>query len=201
MTSVPEPQPNAPEALKRLLDGNRRFAEGHAEHPHDDPVRRLEVTGGQHPIAVVLCCADSRVIPELIFDQGIGDIFVVRVAGNILDEAILGSIEYAVGHLGVQLVLVVGHSGCGAVSAALTGDETMDHIDELVRAIRPAVEAARASGGDLLTEAIRKNALLVAEALRTSEPVLPRTLAAGRLRVLAAHYHLESGEVELLEPF
>ena len=192
-------RPDAETALARLMEGNARFVAGRPIHPHDDPARRRELGAGQHPFAAILACADSRVVPELIFDQGLGDLFVIRVAGNLLDDAILGSLEYAVGHLGVELVCVLGHSNCGAVGAALSGDETNDHIDSLVRAIRPAVEHARAAGGDLLDGAVRANARIVADAIRASEPVMTRRVAAGRLAVIAARYDLVSGEVERLD--
>ena len=186
--------------LERLLEGNRRFVEDRSTHPHEDAARRLALRSGQHPHTAVLTCADSRVVPELIFDQGLGDLFCVRVAGNIVDDAILGSVEYAVVHLGVKLVVVLGHEGCGAVAAAIAGDETELHIDELVRAIRPAVERARARGGDLEQHTVLENALQSARLLRESEDVLAGQIQDHGLLIVPAVYSLHTGAVELIEP-
>lgn len=188
---------SAPDALARLQEGNARYVADLLERPHADSTRRLHLTGGQNPFAVVLGCSDSRVVPELIFDAGLGDLFVIRVAGNILDTAVLGSIEYAIGHLGTKLVLVLGHQACGAVGAAVAGDPTDDHIDELIEAIAPAVEIARGREGDLLANAIEANAVWVAQTLRTSEPVMARHVAED-VQVLAALYSFDTGEVTLL---
>jgi carbonic anhydrase len=187
----------AAEALSRLIEGNTRYRGDRAQHPHGDQARRVEVSSGQSPIAVVLTCADSRVVPELIFDQGIGDLFVIRLAGNIVDPAILGSIEYAVAHLDTKLVLVLGHQSCGAVTAAVAGAPTHCSIDALIEAIAPAVEAARELPGDLVDNAIRANARLVADHLRDHPDVMGPATAQG-LRVLPAYYRLDDGAVELI---
>lgn len=184
--------------LVRLLEGNARFRSAMALHPDQSPGRRFSLTMGQHPFACVLTCADSRVPPELIFDEGLGDLFVIRVAGNIADDAVLGSIEYAVSHLKVPLVMVLGHEKCGAVEAALRG-ERPGHVRSLVRAIRPAVAEARRLPGDPLDQAVRQNARLVARQIRDSAPVLRGFVAAGRLRVVAARYSLDGGDVALLD--
>ncbi len=186
------------DALERLLLGNRRYVAGLSEHPRSNPERREELRGGQSPFAVVLCCSDSRVSPELIFDQGLGDLFVMRVAGNIAPDAVIGSIEYAVEHLGSTLVVVMGHSSCGAVSAAVSGYAEEDHIKSIVAELQPAVEAAAGSAGDAVGVAARANAGIVAESLRACEPLLAPAVASGRARVVAAYYDLESGAVELL---
>src|SRR6476661_5513416 len=110
---------SADDALAKLMAGNQRYTRHKEQHPDESLARRKELIGGQHPFAIVLGCADSRVSPELLFDQGLGDLFVIRVAGNIADDAILGSIEYAIEHLGAKLILVLGHEKCGAVSAAV----------------------------------------------------------------------------------
>lgn len=188
---------DASEALARLLEGNGRYRADRAERPHSDSSRRLALTGGQAPFAVVLACADSRVVPELIFDQGIGDLFVIRLAGNVADRAVRGSIEYAVAHLDVKLVLVLGHQSCGAVTAAVAGAPTNCSIDELIDAIAPAVQEARALPGDVVDNAIRANARQVARALREHPDVLGPATRAG-LRVLPAYYRLDSGAVELI---
>ena len=136
---------SATEALERLKVGNQRFISGELAHPNTRPERRKELMAGQSPFATIITCADSRVPVEILFDQGLGDLFVIRVAGNISDDAILGSVEYAAAILGVNLTVVMGHKSCGAVGAAVDyivgdGARTGTHIDALVDAIRPAVE-------------------------------------------------------------
>ena len=157
------------EALERLMKGNERFVKGRAIQPNGSPEHRRELLAGQEPFAVVLGCSDSRVPPEIIFDCGLGEIFVIRVAGNILDDVVIGSIEYAVEHLGTRLVLVLGHESCGAVGASLEGGEAGGHIDSIVNAIVPAVESVRAQKGDLYENAIKANscAMLRISRLRT----------------------------------
>ena len=188
---------DASEALARLMEGNSRYKADRLEHPHADAARREALTGGQAPFAVVLACADSRVVPELIFDQGLGDLFVIRLAGNIVDDGVRGSIEYAVAHLGVKLVLVLGHQSCGAVTAAVAGQPTACSIDALIEAIAPAVEEAKGLPGEVVDNAIRCNARQVADALRAHPDVLGPATKAG-LRVLPAYYRLDDGAVELI---
>lgn len=188
------------EALERLMEGNRCYVEDRPRRPHTHADRRQEMARAQHPFAALLACADSRVAPEIVFDQGLGDLFVVRVAGNVLDEeAILASLEYAVDVLGVSLVVVLGHQGCGAVQAAVAGTDATPAILGLVRAIRPAVEAAEALAGDLLDNAVRENARRVAERLRGMEPVFAPRIRSGDVGVVAAYKSLETGQVCLLE--
>jgi carbonic anhydrase len=146
----------------------------------------------------VLGCADSRVPPEIIFDQGLGDLFVVRVAGNVVDVMVLGSIEYAAVHLEVKLVVVLGHSQCGAVTATALGDGLEGHLPSLARAIQPAVDEASAMDGDLLDNAVKHHASMMATQLRASQPVLAALVESGKLRIVAAHYDLASGVVKLL---
>jgi carbonic anhydrase len=145
----------------------------------------------------VLACADSRTSPEVVFDQGLGDLFVLRVAGNVLNDETIGSIEYAVDHLGTQLIVVLGHERCGAVQAArdtiAAKTEAPGHIQSLVKAIQPAVEAT--IGADAETTA-KANEMNVAQALRDSAPILKEKVAAGSLAVVAAHYDLDTGAVE-----
>jgi carbonic anhydrase len=188
------------EALARLKAGNQRFIAGKLQHPHQNPKRRTELATSQRPFAIVLGCADSRTSPEVLFDQGLGDLFVVRVAGNILDDHILGSIEYAVEHLGAQLIVVLGHQRCGAVQAA---KETLDskaeapaHINSIVTSIQPAVEATR--GADL-EATIKANTDNVVQSLRSSEPVLKKEIEAGSITVLGAYYDLDTGAVAFTE--
>lgn len=194
------PKLSPADALARLKTGNQHFVAGKLEHPRQTSGRRTELATSQHPFAVVLACADSRTSPELVFDQGLGDVFVVRVAGNVLNDETVGSIEYAIDHLGAQLIVVLGHERCGAIQAArdtiAAKGEAPGHIQSLVRAIAPAVEAT--SGSD--TEATAKaNELLVAKQLRESEPILKELVAKGTISVAAAHYDLDTGAVEFLK--
>jgi len=190
---------SASEALSRLQEGNGRYVSGEMISPNTSVDHRNSLTEGQSPFAIVLTCADSRVSPEYIFDQGIGDLFTIRVAGNIVDDAVLGSIEYAAVHLGVNLVVVMGHEKCGAVGAAVVGDETQLHIDELIRAIRPAVERAQAgSPEDLLDASVRENARYVSGLLSSSEAVMKSLCDEHGVQVKAAYYSLSTGEVELV---
>jgi carbonic anhydrase len=186
------------EALVKLMAGNRRYTSGAAAHPHQDTARRQEVLGGQQPFAIILSCSDSRVPPEVFFDQGIGDIFIIRDAGNIVDDVVLGSIEYAAEHLGVPLIVVLGHDKCGAVTATIQGGEAPGHIGSLVKAIAPAVEKARTQPGELLDNAIWQNVKDVAAAIAGDAPLLTHLIHQGKLKVVGARYHLDSGEVELL---
>ncbi len=185
-------------ALEILQAGNKRYVEGHLKHPHETAARLHEVAKGQKPFAVILGCADSRVPPEIIFDEGLGDLFDIRVAGNIADDAVIGSVEYAVEHLGVTLVVVLGHERCGAVQAAYEGGEAPGHLGALVERIKPAVEKAKKEPGDGLDNAVRINAKNVAEELKSSTPVLSSAVAAGKLKIVAARYDLDNGKVELL---
>lgn len=187
-------------ALARLMEGNRRHVQHRERHPDMEVKRRHELaTAGQHPFAVVLGCADSRVPPELLFDQGLGDMFVVRDAGNVIDDEILGSIEYAVEHLGVQLVMVLGHEKCGAVSAAVAGGEAHGHIKTVVEAIHPAVEESAAEPGDKVHNCVVANARRTARLIRESEPILKPLASSGRVLVVAADYDLYTGKVTLLD--
>jgi carbonic anhydrase len=186
------------EAIEALLAGNRRYAAGKAIHPHQSPEHRREVASAQHPAAIVLSCSDSRVPPEIVFDQGLGDLFVVRTAGHVVDDVALASLEYAVEHLGVTLLVVLGHSGCGAVAAAIHGGEHSGHLGHLVELIRPAVERAKEDPGDLLDRAVRENVAQVVAGLRAAEPVLAKRVRKGELAVVGARYDLQSGLVELL---
>src|SRR5206468_8165278 len=129
--------------------------------------KRAETAQAQHPFAIVLGCADSRTAPEIVFDQNIGDLFVVRTAGNLVDEHALGSIEYAVDHLGVRLIVVLGHTRCGAVTAALASDTAPGHVQSLVRDIQPAVKAAKSKDRDVTNVAIAENARLMANEIHT----------------------------------
>lgn len=190
------------EALARLMSGNARYVEGFAAHPRADAPRRIEVASGQRPFATILACADSRVAPEVIFDQGLGDLFVVRVAGNVVDDAILASIEYSVIHLGSTLIMALGHERCGAVKAtadALAGRgdpaDKETRIGALASLIAPAVRAVPAGTVDAVDAAVSLNAAhAAAEIFAGSRPLRTRVLA-GSLKIVAARYDLDDGRV------
>ncbi len=188
-----------PDPLKLLLDGNQRFATAQAMHPHQTAARRDEVASGQKPSAVIVGCADSRVPPEVVFDQGLGDVFVVRVAGEVVDDTALGSIEFAVAKLGARLIVVLGHERCGAVEAALKGGPVPGHVGRVVDAIKPAISKAAAEPGDALENAVRDNVRAVVVRLRASEPVLAPLVRDGSLRVVGAVYDLDTGVAQVVE--
>jgi carbonic anhydrase len=186
------------QSIKKLLDGNKRCVVCKPEHPRQDARRRKEITKGQKPFAVIVGCSDSRIPPELIFDQGLGDLFVVRLAGNIVDNVALGSIEYAVEHLGSKLIIVLGHGKCGAVTAAAQGPDAPGHVGTILKAIQPAVKKARKLPGDLVDNAIRANAALVVDKIKSSKPILAEMAEKGEIEVIGAYYNIETGAVELL---
>jgi len=193
------PMPTGEEALKRLMDGSKRYAASSFKHPDQSAERRVELKHGQHPFAVVLGCSDSRVPPEVLFDQGLGDIFTVRVAGNVLDDIVLASIEYAGLHLSVPLVMVLGHSNCGAVDATIQGQELEGHLPALTSVIQPVLDEVEESEGDFADNVIRKNALMVAEQIREKADGFNALIASGQLIVVAAYYDMDTGVVEILE--
>ncbi|TVR21920.1 MAG: carbonic anhydrase [Anaerolineaceae bacterium] len=181
------------------MAGNARFVEMHPSHPHQDPAYLRSLVQRQKPIAAILGCADSRVPAELVFDQGFGDLFVVRVAGNVMDEVVLASLEFAVGSLGVGLIVVLGHSRCGAVGATIKAEALPSHLPELSRRIQPAVDRVRDEPGDLLENAIRMNAKMVAEQLREQSEILREAVEVRALKIVSAYYDLQSGEVKFLD--
>jgi carbonic anhydrase len=188
---------NPDEALKKLMDGNSRYVLSNITHPNQSAERRIETAKGQKPFAIIVTCSDSRVPPEILFDQGIGDLFVIRVAGNIVGDHALGSIEYAAEHLGVNLVVVLGHERCGAVDATVKGGEAPGHIASLVKDIKPSVEKAKKEKGDLLENSIKYNTLSVAQKIKTSKPVLEELVKKGYLKVVSARYDLDDGQAVL----
>ena len=188
------------EAISKLKEGNGRYTSGNLQHPGQTTERRAELTKTQHPFAIVLSCSDSRVPPEIVFDQGLGDLFVVRVAGNVINDEGLGSIEYAVDHLGSRLIVVLGHQSCGAVKAAretiAAKGKAPGHIHSLVTAIKPAVEAT--ASGDL-EATIKANVKHVVNALRSSTPILKAKVDSGEIQVIGGYYSLDTGAVTLLD--
>ena len=194
----PKSHLTADKALTKLMEGNKRYTSSHSQHPHQGARRRHELGETQYPFACILSCSDSRVPPEIVFDEGLGDLFVVRVAGNIVDNAVTGSIEYAVEHLGVPLVVVLGHEKCGAVQATLGGGEPGTHIQSLVEAILPAVAEARQTSGGLLGNAVGANVRRVVRQLRESGPILVDQVRSHRIKIVGAIYELDSGSVAVL---
>lgn len=196
--SLPE---TADAALRRLLQGNQRYAEGRPLPLHVSINRRLEVASAQKPFATIFGCVDSRVPPEIIFDAGLGDLFVIRTAGHVIDDAVLGSLEFGVAELGIPLLLVLGHESCGAVTAAVHAveddTEAEGNTAMLVDSIRPAVDQAKQQKGDLLDNAIRANVEMTVQTL-TSSPYLADAVKDGSLTVLGAYYDLETGLVEVI---
>jgi len=185
-----------------LKAGNLRYMRGAMAHPHERPADRRHLAAAQHPRAVVLGCADSRVPPEIIFDQGLGDLFTVRVAGNIAGHEALGSIEYAVEHLHTPVIIVLGHEQCGAVTAALHPEGVEGHVKELVDAIQPAVERAKRlhhSEAALLHDAIEANVDVQLHHLIDDDPVVHGEVLHHKVIVIGAIYDLESGRVKFLE--
>lgn len=200
--TTPASSLDADQALYRLMDGNARFVANKSIHLDLSAKRRAEIRQGQKPFAVILGCSDSRVPPNYIFDTGLGDLFVIRVAGNVADDVGIGSIEYAVEHLGAHLVVVLGHEKCGAVDATLncikSHTEAPGHIQSIVHAIEPAVKSMPNGPGDDLDDAVRANVQYVSHLLRHSKPILEHEVESGKVKVVGAYYDLESGRVELL---
>lgn len=190
--------PSAEAVLKELAAGNARYVAGERTLATVTAARRAELVAGQHPKAIVLGCSDSRVPAELLFDQGIGDLFVVRVAGNVATPDTLGSVEYAAGHLGTPVVVVLGHTGCGAVAAACAGGHAEGHVESIVEEIRPAVRAVKATSPQACAAAaVPENARLVATALTKDSPILAKLVADGKLRIVSGVYDLATGAVTL----
>ena len=184
--------------LAELKTGNAHHVRHQYSHPHETVARQRELVTGQHPHAELLSCADSRVPPEIIFDQGLGDLFVVRVAGNVATDTEIGSLEYGAEHLHIPLLVVLGHESCGAVTAALQGGEAAGHIAALVNLIKPAVAQSRGMPGDPLANAVRTNVQIVVQQLRSSTPILSALVAQGKLKIVGAVYSLTTGEVTWL---
>lgn len=223
MTDI-EKESTANATWSRMLAGNRRFAEGKPEHPWQDRETRESLSDGQHPDAAVLACCDSRVPPEIIFDQGLGDLFTVRTAGQMIDEATLASLEYAVDHLHVSLLVVLGHEGCGAITTAakefdallerataeaagsLEAAEIMDSLDERIaeaespflRQVGLSVWQAREAELEAFADIEQVHIARTIEELVTRSEPIQQALAADRLMIVGARYHLSDGKVEVL---
>jgi len=186
------------DALELLLEGNRRYVDNKRTYPNQSQTTRHELRKGQTPHTVILGCSDSRVPPEHVFDHGFGDLFVIRVAGNVVDDIVLGSIEYAVEHLGAGLLMVLGHSDCGAVQAARSYHSLGGHLPSIAEAIKEAVSSVAGRFGDL-NSVVRAHARITAGYLRGSLPVLAPKVESGGLVVVSGFFDFDSGLVELLD--
>ncbi|MGW2707128.1 carbonic anhydrase [Streptomyces sp. NPDC001340] len=200
MTEIQAPMPH--DAFELLLAGNRRFVTGSPEHPNQDATRRAEIAPAQQPFAVLFGCSDSRLAAEIIFDRGLGDLFVVRTAGHVVGAEVLGSIEYGVDVLGCPLVVVLGHDSCGAVGAACAaledGMAPAGYVRDVVERVTPSVLAARAAGHvepeEILAEHIRHTVDLLLDRSR----VLADKVAAGQAAVVGLCYRLADGSAQLV---
>lgn len=190
-----------PGPLQKLLEGNQRFSAWHPIHPDESRERVIEISKEQHPFAVVLSCSDSRVPPELVFDQGLGDLFVIRTAGNVIGDFEIGSVEYAVEHLGVRLILVMGHRQCGAIKAFVEGGEQEGHIEEIVENIRDEVEVRKIplEAKDRLELCISANILHGVHQLEQQSSIIREKLEKKDLQIRAAQYDIENGVVTILD--
>jgi carbonic anhydrase len=193
-----ESMPSADAALAELKAGNAHHVAKKYLHPHQTAERQHVLASGQTPHCAILTCSDSRVPPEIVFDEGLGDIFAIRVAGNVAGDDETASIEYAAEHLHVPLVVVMGHSHCGAVSAAVEGGTLPGKLPTLMAALRPAVEQSAHESGDRIENAVRDNVVHVVAQLREAKPVLSELVEAGKLRIVGAVYSLDTGKVDWL---
>lgn len=178
------------EALDRLKAGNEKFVQDKMDNKLQDSSRRASLTGGQAPYAIVLGCADSRVVPELAFDTGLGEIFVIRVAGNVATKSAIASIEYAVAHLNTKLIVVLSHQSCGAVTAAVAGGDNGPNLNHLLSFVGPAVES---SAGEAIDTVAKKNAVLNGQALIDNSEIIKN---AEGLKIVPAFYNMDSGKVD-----
>jgi carbonic anhydrase len=191
------PSLSADAALQKLMAGNQRFVAHKPQYPNQSTSRLQQVAQAQYPFATILSCADSRVPAEIIFDQGIGDIFDVRVAGNIVTPETLGSIEYAVELLGCPLLMVLGHERCGAVTASVKNESLLGDISTFVQAIKPAVARVKYQPGDAVENAVVANVLYQIERLQRSK-LLTKHIKSGKLKIAGGRYDLDQGSVTMI---
>ena len=188
---------SASKALDKLKEGNKRFVELKQKHPDEDKKRRKEMLKGQNPFVVILSCSDSRVPPELIFDQGLGDIFEIRNAGNVLDDHVIGSIEYAVMHCGVKLIVIMGHQDCGAIAATLSGISETKYIKSLEDSILPAVEDCKEQGLEINSDnVVKAHVKQDIEELLSQDTELVKYMKEHKVEIIPAYYHLDTGVVD-----
>jgi len=182
------------ESINRLKEGNARFVADQLDGKLQNSARRESLTGGQKPYAIILGCADSRVVPELAFDTGLGELFVVRVAGNVANSSSTASIEYAVAHLGSKVIVVLGHQSCGAVTAAMDGGDNGYNLNHLLSHITPAMAASKE--GATVNDVVKKNIELTVEELKTRSEIIKNALDKGEVKMVPAYYNLDSGKVD-----
>lgn len=182
--------------IDRLKAGNARFVEDKLDGKLQDSARRDALTSGQEPYAIILSCADSRVVPELAFDAGLGELFVVRVAGNTANSSSIASIEYAVANCGSTVIVVLGHQSCGAVTAAVKGGDNGYNINHLLSHITPALAASEE--GASVNDIVKKNAELTANELKSRSSIIGNAVESGQVKVVPAYYNLDSGRVDFL---
>jgi carbonic anhydrase len=198
-TPATKPQPVPPNmALQRLMEGNQRFVDDKRQNPNQSRLRLQETSVAQYPFASILGCADSRVPAEIVFDQGLGDLFVVRVAGNVASQTSIGSLEFASAVLGSQLIVVLGHARCGAVSAAVKGEPLPGRVGVFVEEIKPAIERARAKAEKPEQDFIIANVQYQTERLAESSTILAGLIKQGKLRIVGAKYDLATGKISLV---
>lgn len=191
---------SAEKAIKKLEQGNARFVQLHQKHPDETKQRRKDMLKGQHPFVVILSCSDSRVPPELIFDQGLGDIFEIRNAGNVLNKHVIGSIEYAVMHCGVKLIVIMGHQDCGAIAATLSGVSETEYIKALEDSIQPAVEQCKANGKEVNSDnVVKAHVMQDIDELMAQDTELVKYMKEHNVKIVPAYYHLDSGKVDFLK--
>lgn len=186
-------------AFRKLVMGNKRFVDGEMEHPHQSAARREDTKKSQEPFAVILACSDSRTAPEIIFDQGLGDLFVIRTAGNIADDIAIGSMELAIAEFSIPMIMVLGHQNCGAVKMAIAGSKTEGHIASIMNQIRTAIEVTRELPGNLQDNVARTNVLRVVNHLKNSSTLLQSYINRDKVKIIGAYYWFDDGRVEILE--
>ena len=193
------PQPTSPDAaLQRLLEGNQRFVDEACQNSQRSRSRLQETAFAQYPFASILGCGDSRVPAEIVFDQGLGDIFVIRVAGHVASQTVIGSLEFAASVLGTQLIVVVGHSGCAAVAAAVQGEPLPGRIGGFVEDIKPAVARVRDKTGDLKENTVIANIQYQAQKLAERSAILANLIQAGKLKIVGGQYDLRTGKFAIV---
>lgn len=195
-------QPTPAEAWQLLKEGNARFVSGDVRHPNQNAARRSSLTDSQHPVAAIFGCSDSRLAAEIIFDVGLGDVFVVRTAGQVIDDAVLGSLEFSVDTLKVPLIVVLGHDSCGAVSAALqsaqSGDMPSGYVRDLVERILPSVLSARRAGSETVNETVEEHVKQTVARLNNHSRALHDAVQEGRTAVVGVTYRLAEGRADLV---
>jgi carbonic anhydrase len=194
--TIKEKQMEINEILSRLETGNARFVADKLDGKLQDSSRRSGLTGGQNPYAIILSCADSRVVPELAFDTGLGELFVVRVAGNIANTSSIASIEYAVAHIGSKVIVVLGHQSCGAVTAAVAGGDNGYNLNHLLAHVAPAIAAA--DEGATVNDVVKVNAEMTSKELAARSAIISGAIAKGDLKIVPAYYNLDSGKIDFL---